>query len=153
MAGSNIFLAALAALAVAVFTGHINVGSIYRTIRITGVLRTDVCTISTDGLQAVQIPDTPHCEDLHHHLASDLLFAACEGSLEARHSWFPPLTIFDDASKAAQAPGTITVIDPKVRFRFVMHTATLTPPQEPKGKASPTGRLLWPIRHARHRHH
>ncbi|OAA67769.1 serum paraoxonase/arylesterase family protein [Akanthomyces lecanii RCEF 1005] len=115
MAGSNFFLAALAALAVAVFTGHINIGSVYRTIRITGVLRTDVCTISTDGLQAVQIPDTPHCEDLHHHLASDLLFAACEGSLEARHSWFPPLTIFDDASKAAQAPGTITVIDPKNR--------------------------------------
>lgn len=136
MAGGSFFLAALAALAVAVFTGYINVGSIYRTVRITGLLRTDVCTIATEGLEAVQIPDTPHCEDLHHHLASNLLFAACEGSLEARHSWFPPLTIFDDASKVAQAPGTITVIDPKVRFSFVGHTATLTHPTKNR-KAKP----------------
>lgn len=117
MAGSKLFFAPLIAVAVAVLAGYINVRSIYRTLRITGVLRTDACTIANEGLQAVLIPDTPHCEDLHHHLASGLLFAACEGSLEARHSWFPPLTIFDDAGKAAQAPGAITIIDPKVRLR------------------------------------
>ncbi|OAA53846.1 serum paraoxonase/arylesterase family protein [Cordyceps fumosorosea ARSEF 2679] len=113
MAGSRLFLAPLVAVVVAVFAGYINFGSIYRTLHITGVLRKDECTIATEKLEAIHIQGTPHCEDLHHHVASGLLFTACEGSVEARHSWFPPLTIFDDASKVVEAPGAITVIDPQ----------------------------------------
>ncbi|KAM3473562.1 hypothetical protein MY8738_008324 [Beauveria namnaoensis] len=122
MAGSKILLAPFIAVTIAVIAGYINFGSIYRTLRITGVLRAEKCTIASEGLQAIQIPDTPHCEDLHHHLASGLLFTACEASWEARHSWFPPLAILEDASKAAQTPGAITVIDPQSmkakRLRF-----------------------------------
>ncbi|ATY66533.1 serum paraoxonase arylesterase family [Cordyceps militaris] len=113
MAGGRLLLAPLIAVLAAVFAGYINFSSIYRTLRIAGVLRTDASTIANEGLEAIKIPNTPHCEDLHHHLASGLLFTACEGNSEARHSWFPPLTIFEDESKVVEAPGAITVIDPQ----------------------------------------
>ncbi|KAM3448959.1 hypothetical protein MY3296_007350 [Beauveria thailandica] len=122
MAGSKILLAPLVAVVIAVIAGYVNLGSIHRTLRIAGVLRAEECTIANEGLQAIQVADTPYCEDLHHHLASGLLFTACEASWEARHSWFPPLAILEDASKAAQTPGAITVIDPQSmkakRLRF-----------------------------------
>lgn len=115
MAGSKFLAAPLVVIVAAVFAGFIDVARIYRGVRVFGILRTEESTIAKEGLQSVNIPDTPYCEDLHHHLASGLLFTACEGSWEARHSWFPPLSILDDVSKAVETPGAITVIDPQVR--------------------------------------
>ncbi|KAJ6779732.1 hypothetical protein PWT90_02075 [Aphanocladium album] len=113
MAGSKFLVAPLVVILAAVLAGYINVASIYRSVRVFGILRAEESTIAKEQLRAIRIADTPYCEDLHRHAASGLLFAACEGSEETRHAWFPPLTIFDNGSKALQTPGTITAIDPE----------------------------------------
>lgn len=66
------------------------------------------------GERLVEIPHTPQCEDLHHHLPSGLLFTACEDQkdYDARRHWFPPLAHFDASHATGQ--GKIVVIDPKV---------------------------------------
>lgn len=71
--------------------------------------------IHGEGLKI--IPNTVQCEDLHHHLPSGLLFAACQGQATARYSWFPPSSgaNFKDHKAAAESHGSIYVIDPKVR--------------------------------------
>ncbi|KAJ3535333.1 hypothetical protein NM208_g7171 [Fusarium decemcellulare] len=60
----------------------------------------------------VTIPDTIHCEDMHHHLPSGLIFTACQDSND-HFTWFPPLVTFDDPVSAGQSRGSIHVIDPK----------------------------------------
>lgn len=62
------------------------------------------------------IPNTIHCEDLHHHRESNFLFTACQGDVEARISWFPPLAHFTDHNVAGL--GSLNVIDPET------HTST-----------------------------
>ncbi|KAF5009710.1 hypothetical protein FDECE_4056 [Fusarium decemcellulare] len=58
----------------------------------------------------VTIPDTIHCEDMHHH--SGLIFAACQDSYD-HFTWYPPLITFIDPVSAGQSRGSIHVIDPK----------------------------------------
>ncbi|KAJ3497238.1 hypothetical protein NLG97_g2053 [Lecanicillium saksenae] len=113
MAGSKFLVAPVIVILAAVLAGYINIASIYRSVRVLGILRAEESTIVKEQLQAIRIADTPYCEDLHRHAASGLLFTACEGSEETRHAWFPPLGIFDNVSKAVQTPGTIVVIDPE----------------------------------------
>ena len=62
------------------------------------------------------IPDTVQCEDVHHHLPSGLLFAACQDKKTEveRYSWFPPLANFKDHTAATRSAGSIVVVDPKV---------------------------------------
>lgn len=67
-----------------------------------------------DGSQVTLIADTVHCEDIHHHAASDTVFAACEDDPATRRSWFPGLGILDDPVVGMKARGSIHVIDPKV---------------------------------------
>lgn len=64
--------------------------------------------------QVVYIADTTHCEDLHYHEPSGLLFTACEDAKDSRFAWFPPLSIVDNAPLVAERQGSIRVIDPKV---------------------------------------
>ena len=64
------------------------------------------------GHDLTVIANTAVCEDLHYHVLSGLLFTACQGSIEARASWFPPLENFRDVNAVNQ--GSITIVDPKV---------------------------------------
>lgn len=56
------------------------------------------------------IPNTIHCEDLHHHRESNLLFTACQADTKARVAWFPPLEHFSDHKIAGL--GSLNVINP-----------------------------------------
>lgn len=87
--------------------------NIPRTLRVLGVFRTPANTVVADPADFVVIDDTTHCEDLHHHEASNLLFTACEGSQETRYAWFPPLAIRKDPGATTTARGSLHVIDPK----------------------------------------
>lgn len=62
----------------------------------------------------VYIADTTHCEDLHYHEPSGLIFTACEDAKDTRYAWFPPLAFLDNAPKVMETRGSIRVIDPKV---------------------------------------
>ncbi|KAL2015725.1 hypothetical protein VTK56DRAFT_4896 [Thermocarpiscus australiensis] len=99
-----------------------SVGPLFvRTLTVLGVLRR-----YPDGALAqsevIAIPDTVHCEDLHYHAPSGLLFTACEDNAETRFKWFPPLAIFDDPDLASRSQGSIHVVNPKTmrseRLRF-----------------------------------
>ncbi|MCJ1405775.1 hypothetical protein MMC11_009005 [Xylographa trunciseda] len=69
--------------------------------------------IHGEGLKV--IPNTVQCEDLHHHLPSGLLFAACQGRPAERFLWFPasPEANFRDPKAAARSEGGVFVINPK----------------------------------------
>jgi hypothetical protein len=64
------------------------------------------------GEEVRTISDTIHCEDLHYHKPSNLLFTACEDNSTSRFSWFPPLGNFKDHTAISR--GHIQVIDPTV---------------------------------------
>ena len=88
---------------------------IHRTLTVLGVLRWDVASTHTNQADSiVTIPDTTHCEDIHHHAPSNLLFTACEDDPNTRFVWFPPLGTLDDPELAARSRGSIHVIDPTV---------------------------------------
>lgn len=57
------------------------------------------------------IDDTAHCEDLHHHLPSNSLFAVCENDERRRYSWFPGIATLNASGFHRYSPGGITVID------------------------------------------
>ncbi|KAK0735375.1 hypothetical protein B0T21DRAFT_367612 [Apiosordaria backusii] len=86
---------------------------IQRAVTVLGVFRSypegDVGTKQ----QVTSIPDTTHCEDLHHHIPSGLLFTACEDDAATRFQWFPPLGNLGNPEVAAKSRGSIHVIDPK----------------------------------------
>ncbi|KAK4181534.1 hypothetical protein QBC36DRAFT_84372 [Triangularia setosa] len=86
---------------------------IHRAVTVLGVFRSypdgDVGTKQ----QVTSIPDTTHCEDLHHHIPSGLLFTACEDDAGTRFQWFPPLGNLGNPQLAAKSRGSIHVIDPK----------------------------------------
>lgn len=86
----------------------------YRPLVVMGLFRGDIppAIVAKDDL--VVIPNTRHCEDLHQHAESGLIYTACEGENSPRYSWFPPLVNFDDPTLGAQSQGSIHVIDPKV---------------------------------------
>lgn len=86
-----------------------------------GLFRTPAST-PLGPADMILIEDTIHCEDLHHHLASDLLFTACEDSKDTRFGWFPALGKLQAPQVVTEARGSIHVIDPKTfksrRLRF-----------------------------------
>jgi hypothetical protein len=118
-----------------------------RTLRVLGVFRQAASTVIADPAEFVVIDDTVHCEDLHYHEASQLLFTACEGTEATRFSWFPPLAIRKDPSATAIARGSLHVIDPEtmkarkldlVQFDgpFVTHGIdVISDPARPGGEA------------------
>lgn len=71
---------------------------------------------STPAADLVTLENTVHCEDLHYHEPSELLFTACKDDETVRHAWFPPLAILDDPVAASKARGSIKVIGPRVRW-------------------------------------
>ncbi|KAK3995568.1 hypothetical protein QBC44DRAFT_19390 [Cladorrhinum sp. PSN332] len=93
------------------------------------------------------IPDTTHCEDLHHHIPSGLLYTACEDDPTVRFKWFPPLANFDAPQLARRSRGSIHVINPKTftserlmfeNFEgpFITHGIdVIDDPELPQGKA------------------
>ncbi|KAK4191304.1 hypothetical protein QBC35DRAFT_27270 [Podospora australis] len=97
--------------------------------------------------QVTAIPDTAHCEDLHHHIPSGYLFTACEDNTETRFKWFPPLTNFEGPELARKSQGSIHVIDAKglegrrLKFEnfdgpFITHGIdVIDDDKHPKGKA------------------
>ena len=106
--------------------------------------------IHGEGLKI--IPDTVQCEDLHHHVPSGQLFAACQGKAAERFLWFPPLANFKDRKAADKSKGSIYVIDPKVRtsqspFEVI---PLLTCQAELRIQAFVSGWLLRPLHQPRH---
>ncbi|KAF9877232.1 serum paraoxonase arylesterase family protein [Colletotrichum karsti] len=96
----------------AIFGGYTYGPVVKRTATVVGVSRTIENTVVLGGDFTV-IGDTTHCEDIHHHEASGLLFTACEDDAETRKVWFPPLAQFQDPVKGSKSKGSIHVIDPK----------------------------------------
>lgn len=85
-----------------------------RTFKVFGVTRWPENTAIARSSDFAVVADTPHCEDIHYHAASGLLFTACEGNEETRFSWFPPLANMDDPSVTLRSRGSIHILDPKV---------------------------------------
>ncbi|KAK4669591.1 uncharacterized protein QC763_204350 [Podospora pseudopauciseta] len=86
---------------------------IQRAVTVLGVFRSYPAGDIGTTQQVTSIPDTTHCEDLHHHVPSGLLFTACEDDPSTRFQWFPPLGNLDNPKLAAENRGSIHVIDPK----------------------------------------
>jgi hypothetical protein len=78
-----------------------------------GMTRAKTLLQNLHGEDFYIIPDTLHCEDLHHHLPSGLLFGASEVDPETRWKWFPPIGEFD--YKAATTRGSFVVINPETK--------------------------------------
>ncbi|MCJ1282967.1 hypothetical protein MMC26_002294 [Xylographa opegraphella] len=80
-----------------------------------GYTRSQASIRNIHGEDLRVIPNTVQCEDLHYHLPSGLLFAACQGRSAERFSWFPasPEGNFRDPKAAADSQGGLFVIDPK----------------------------------------
>ena len=80
-----------------------------------------------DG-QLRSIPGTRHCEDMHYHPRSGLLFAACEGPQSPRFRWNPPAAHFDEPESVptGEGRGGLVVVNPKVGI-FDNSRAALTP--------------------------
>lgn len=87
--------------------------AVTRTVTVFGIFRTPANT-PVDAADIVFIDDTVHCEDLHHHLPSGLLFTACEDDPDTRYAWFPPLARLGKPETMTKARGSLHVIDPKV---------------------------------------
>jgi hypothetical protein len=85
-----------------------------RTFKVMGMFRQRVNTAITQSADLIIIANTPHCEDLHYHGPSNLLFTACEANEDTRFSWFPPLANMDDPSVTLKSRGAIHILDPKV---------------------------------------
>ncbi|MCJ1309891.1 hypothetical protein MMC25_003552 [Agyrium rufum] len=94
-------------------------------LQVLGVTR-NIYNVHGTGLRI--IPDSAHCEDLHRHERSGLLFAACEPDDKQREQWFPPsdcrvhsMEYFAEPTKIRQ--GSFMVIDPQTlnakRLSFV----------------------------------
>ncbi|KAK3370018.1 hypothetical protein B0H63DRAFT_305656 [Podospora didyma] len=83
---------------------------INQTLVVLGFFRKPEDLVNTAG-EVVAIPDTRHCEDLHYHASSGLLFTACEDKAETRFGWFPPLANFDNPELALKSRGSIHVIN------------------------------------------
>ncbi len=80
-----------------------------------GFFRSPANTVLAADQTLSVLEGTTHCEDLHYHQASGLLFTACEDDAAKRHRWFPPLAHFDDPDiLTSTARGSLRVIDPEV---------------------------------------
>jgi len=109
-------MAALMSLLVAglaIFGGYTYLDTARRVATLTGIGREVVKTPVLHSGDFVLIEDTVHCEDIHHHVPSGLLFTACEDNETTRGAWFPGLGHLDDPVKGSKQKGSIHVIDPK----------------------------------------
>ncbi|KAK8130340.1 hypothetical protein PG999_002720 [Apiospora kogelbergensis] len=98
-----------------VFLAYLYGTQVYRQLTIFGVFRTPTNThISADDTVVV-IEGTKHCEDLHWHDPSQLLFTACEGSQTTRWAWWPPLANHDDPTALKDVRASLVVINPKTQ--------------------------------------
>ncbi|KAK2033029.1 serum paraoxonase/arylesterase [Colletotrichum zoysiae] len=97
----------------AIFGGYTYLDTAKRVITLKGIGRGVVNTPVLHGGDFVLIEDTVHCEDIHHHVPSGLLFTACEDDKTTRSAWFPGLGHLDDPVKGSKQKGSIHVIDPK----------------------------------------
>ncbi|KAJ5726444.1 uncharacterized protein N7483_007801 [Penicillium malachiteum] len=83
---------------------------IWHVVKIGGVLDTPKQTLFGEGEGPIYIEDTIHCEDVHHYLPANLLFTACEDTVETRMDWFPGLGHLEPHPSAR---GSIHVVDPQ----------------------------------------
>ncbi|KAK2015048.1 serum paraoxonase/arylesterase [Colletotrichum eremochloae] len=97
----------------AIFGGYTYLDAAKRTVTLAGIGREVVNTPVLHAEDFVVIKDTIHCEDIHHHVPSGLLFTACEDDETTRGVWFPGLGHLDDPVKGSKQKGSIHVIDPK----------------------------------------
>ncbi|KAK6825312.1 hypothetical protein PG987_012806 [Apiospora arundinis] len=100
---------------ISVFLAYLYGTQVYRQLTIVGVFRTPANTHVSADDTVVVIEGTKHCEDLHWHDPSQLLFTACEGPQTTRWSWWPPLANHDDPTALQNARGSLVVIDPKTQ--------------------------------------
>ncbi|CAM1506050.1 Fc.00g056910.m01.CDS01 [Cosmosporella sp. VM-42] len=141
------FRLSLAILLVSVVGAYLSVRTLRRTIVVAGLFRTPANSVPNPSPDVVTIEGTTHCEDLHYHEASKLLFTACEESEVTRYSWFPPLGNFDDSLTVLRSQGSIKIISPttlqvrRLRFenfdkKFITHGIdVMDDPSEPRGQA------------------
>lgn len=114
MAGGPSLASSGAILFVAILAAIFYAGEVPRARVVLGFGREKASTIVTNSKDFYAIPDTVHCEDIHYHEPSNLLFTACEGNEATRYAWFPGLAHFDDPTVGLKAQGAIEVIDPRV---------------------------------------
>lgn len=106
---SNLLVLVIGVVAVLLYLAELPRASI-----VLGLWRQPAKTIVTDPHDFHLIPDTVHCEDLHYHEPSNLLFTACEGTEHTRQAWFPALAVLGDPTTGLKAQGALEVIDPRV---------------------------------------
>jgi hypothetical protein len=103
--------------------------SMYQQLKVFGIVPRGLPTGNIHGIdsQVHFIPGTRHCEDLHHHLRSNLLFGACEGPASPRWKWNPPAAHYDDPQDVptGEGRGGLIVVDPKVRT--LAHSKLISP--------------------------
>ncbi|PNY23698.1 Serum paraoxonase/arylesterase 1 [Tolypocladium capitatum] len=112
MAARSFFSAPAATLIFAVLVAYLYGPGVRRAGVVLGLFRNPANTALTSAGGFAVVEGTTHCEDLHFHEPSKLLFTACEDTETTRHFWFPPLANYDNPSSAAKARGSLKVIDP-----------------------------------------
>ncbi|KAI3541730.1 serum paraoxonase/arylesterase [Colletotrichum abscissum] len=97
----------------AIFGGFNYAPTVKRSIALAGIGREKLNTPVAQAGDLIYIDDTIHCEDIHYHEPSGLLFTACEDNEENRAKWFPGLGNLNDPLVGSKQKGSIHVIDPK----------------------------------------
>lgn len=106
--------ASITAVLLAVLLGYVYNSYVQRALVVMGAFRQAGSTELAPG-DFVVIDGTTHCEDLHYHESTSLIFTACEGFQGARLKWFPPIDHFFEPSHPELVKGNLQIIDPKVR--------------------------------------
>lgn len=83
-------------------------GVVYQRALTLGLLRGPI--VNYHGHELKTISNTIACEDLHYDVKSDRLYTACQGDMDSRSRWFPPMLLFDYEYSNHQ--GHLTVISP-----------------------------------------
>ncbi|KAL4924682.1 serum paraoxonase/arylesterase family protein [Aspergillus undulatus] len=93
-------------LVVATVIGPLFYNAITHQLTVLGIYRSVTFASSSQGIHIIH--DTQQCEDIHYYAPGNLLFAACEDSIQPRFEWFPPLGHLD---KQPETIGSIHTID------------------------------------------
>ncbi|KAM0446859.1 hypothetical protein ACHAO4_009183 [Trichoderma viride] len=104
--------ASIIAVLLAVLLGYVYNSYVQRALVVMGAFRQAGSTELAPG-DFVVIDGTTHCEDLHYHESTGLIFTACEGFQGARLKWFPPIDHFFEPSHPELVKGNLQIIDPK----------------------------------------
>ncbi|KAM0456741.1 hypothetical protein ACHAPV_007031 [Trichoderma viride] len=104
--------ASITAVLLAVLLGYVYNSYVQRALVVMGAFRQAGSTELAPG-DFVVIDGTTHCEDLHYHESTSLIFTACEGFQGARLKWFPPIDHFFEPSHPELVKGNLQIIDPK----------------------------------------